>query len=70
MAHTRRDPRALLATVEDAAIALGLSKDQVRRLMRDGALGTRRIRTSVRIPWADIDAIASHAPVPAAAVGA
>lgn len=54
-----RDPSAVLATVRDAATALAVSEDKVRRLMREKHLPTVRILGSVRTTWAAIDAMAT-----------
>jgi hypothetical protein len=48
----------LLATVRDAGIALALSPDKIRQLIRDGVLPERRIDGSVRTTWDAIRALA------------
>lgn len=57
-----RDPRALLATVADAAAALGVSEKHIRRLIDDKALPVVRIRRAVRVPWDAVDRLAASHP--------
>lgn len=55
---TEASPQPLLARVSEAATALAISDDQVRKYMAEGRLPKVRLGKSVRTTWAGIKALA------------
>lgn len=54
-------PRPLAVSIRTAATALDTSQDTVRRMIAANELPTIRVRGGVRIPWADLQALAAPA---------
>jgi excisionase family DNA binding protein len=48
-------------TVAAAAVVLQVSEQTVRRMIRDGILSAVRARTALRVPIAEVDALAQGA---------
>jgi excisionase family DNA binding protein len=63
--HNREGDDAMLLTVRDAALSLGLREITVRKMMRSRSISFTRIGRAVRISQQEVERVISRGTVPA-----